>query len=83
MVDEKRKNPGRLKAYLMDQTRGDRTHPARQPVPIMAVKIASEQYDIEDDYAKNALQTAVEIMAVPGETRERLAQPGHSGFYEI
>ena len=38
-----------------------------------AVKIMSEQYDIEDDYAKNALQTAVEIMAVPGETRERLA----------
>ena len=38
-----------------------------------AVKIMSEQYDIEDDYAKNALQTAFEIMQVPGETRERLA----------
>ena len=33
----------------------------------------SEKYDIEDDYAKNALETAVEIMGVPGETRERLA----------
>ena len=33
----------------------------------------SEKYDIKDDYAKDALQTAVEIMQVPGETRERLA----------
>ena len=33
----------------------------------------SEKYDIKDDYAKDALQTPVEIMQVPGETRERLA----------
>jgi hypothetical protein len=33
----------------------------------------AEKYDIEDDYAKEALTTAVEVMRVPGETRERLA----------
>ena len=38
-------------------------------------KIMSEKYDINDDYAKDAPQTAVEIMQVPGETRERLAAP--------
>ena len=33
----------------------------------------AETYEIEDDYAKEALTTAVEVMRVPGETRERLA----------
>ena len=33
----------------------------------------SEKYDIEDQYAQDALRTAVEVMQVPGETRERLA----------
>jgi hypothetical protein len=33
----------------------------------------TEKYDIDDDYAKEALTTAVEVMRVPGETRERLA----------
>ena len=33
----------------------------------------AEKFNIEDDYAKSALETAVEIMEVPGETRERLA----------
>ena len=33
----------------------------------------TEKYDIQDEYAKEALTTAVEVMRVPGETRERLA----------
>ena len=33
----------------------------------------SEKYNIEDDYQKEALSTAVEIMRLVGETRERLA----------
>ena len=33
----------------------------------------SEKYNIEDEYSKEALKTAVEVMRVPGETRERLA----------
>ena len=37
------------------------------------MKIMSEKYDIEDEYAQDALRTAVEVMQVPGETRERLA----------
>jgi hypothetical protein len=37
------------------------------------VKIMSEKYNIEDEYAKEALITAVEIMRVPAEGRERLA----------
>ena len=32
------------------------------------MKIMSEKYDIEDQYAKDALRTAVEVMQVPGET---------------
>lgn len=41
---------------------------ARKVVDIMADKMG-----IEDEYAKEALVTAVEIMRVPAETRERLA----------
>ena len=33
----------------------------------------SEKYNIEDEYQKEALSTAVEIMRLVGETRERLA----------
>ena len=33
----------------------------------------SEQYSIEDEYAKAALETAVEVMRVPGDNRERVA----------
>ena len=38
-----------------------------------AVKIMAKEHNIEDDYAQEALRTAVEVMQVPGETRERLA----------
>lgn len=37
------------------------------------VNIMAEKYDIEDEYAKKALVTAVEVMNMVGETRERLA----------
>ena len=46
------------------------------------MKIMSEKYDIEDQYAQDALRTAVEVMQVPGETRERLAA-ARLAFYEI
>lgn len=37
------------------------------------VNIMAEKFNIEDEYAKKALVTAVEVMNVVGETRERLA----------
>ena len=37
------------------------------------VEIMTEKYNIEDDYAKAALETAVEVMKVPGDNRERVA----------
>lgn len=37
------------------------------------VEIMSETHKIEDQYAKEALETAVELMRVPGESRGRLA----------
>lgn len=33
----------------------------------------ADKFNIEDEYAKKALVTAVEVMNVVGETRERLA----------
>lgn len=41
---------------------------ARKVVDIMADKMG-----VEDEYAKEALVTAVEVMRTPGETRERLS----------
>jgi len=37
------------------------------------VEIMSDKYNIEDEYQKEALKTAVEVMRVDGQTRERLA----------
>jgi len=36
------------------------------------VQIMTEKYNIEDQYAVEALETAVEIMRVPGETQQRV-----------
>ena len=72
---KKRKNPGRPKG-VPDGYRKSEIEPIRANAKRKAeevTKIMSEKYDIKDDYAKDALQTAVEIMQVPGETRERLA----------
>ena len=33
----------------------------------------SEKYNIEDEYQKEALKTAVEVMRIDGQSRERLA----------
>lgn len=40
---------------------------------IKVVKIMSEKYNIEDEYQKEALRTAVEVMRIDGQSRERLA----------
>lgn len=37
------------------------------------VSVMAEKFGIEDEYATEALKAAVEILRVPGETRERLA----------
>jgi hypothetical protein len=37
------------------------------------VEIMSDKFNIEDEYQKEALTTAVEVMRLVGETRERLA----------
>jgi len=37
------------------------------------VKIMSEKFNIEDQYQKEALETAVEVMRLDGQARERLA----------
>ena len=37
------------------------------------VEIMAKEYDIEDQYAKAALETAVEVMRCPGDNRERVA----------
>jgi hypothetical protein len=70
-----RKNPGRPKG-TPDGYRKSQIEPIRAEAKKEAqqlVKIMTEKYDIQDDYAKEALTTAVEVMRVPGETRERLA----------
>lgn len=36
------------------------------------VTVMADKYDIEDDYQKEALETAVEVMRQDGQTRERL-----------
>ena len=70
-----RKNAGRPKG-VPDGYRKETIEPIRQRVKAEAkevVRIMSEQYNIEDDYAKAALETAVEVMREPGNNRERVA----------
>lgn len=70
-----RKNAGRPKG-VPDGYRKHEIEPLRAKAKKEArevVKIMSDKYDIEDDYSREALETAVEVMRVPGETRERLA----------
>ena len=70
-----RKQAGRPKG-VPDGFRREQIEPIRTKAKKEAeqvVKIMAEQYGIEDNYAQEALQTAVEVMRVPGETRERLA----------
>ena len=70
-----RTRAGRPKG-VPDGFRREQIEPIREKAKkeaIEVVKIMAETYEIEDDYAKEALTTAVEVMRVPGETRERLA----------
>ena len=70
-----RKNAGRPKG-VPDGYRKEIIEPIREEVKAEAkkvVKIMAEKYNIEDEYAKAALETAVEVMKCPGENRERVA----------
>ena len=58
-----KRRTGRLQKRANKTTPGNSEKEAKQVVTIMA-----EKYGIEDDYAKEALTTAVEVMRVPGET---------------
>ena len=72
---KKRKNPGRPKG-VPDGFRRDQIEPIRTDAKKEAkqlVSIMKEKFNIEDQYSVEALETAVEVMRVPGETRERLA----------
>lgn len=72
---KKRKNPGRPRG-VPDGFRKHEIEPIRENARKEAteiVNIMADKFDIESDYAKEALTTAVEVMRVPGETRERLA----------
>jgi IS5 family transposase len=69
-----RKNAGRPMG-VPDGHRKETIAPQREKAKIEAekvVRIMSEKYDIEDEYSKEALQTAVEVMRVDGASRERL-----------
>ena len=70
-----RKNGGRPRG-VPDGYRKETIEPIRSKVKIEAkegVRIMSETNNIEDEYAKTALETAVEVMKTPGENRERVA----------
>lgn len=70
-----RKQAGRPKG-VPDGFRREQIEPIRakaQKEAEQVVKIMAEEYGVEDTYAQEALTTAVEVMRVPGETRERLA----------
>ena len=70
-----RKNPGRPKGVPDGYRKAD-IEPIREKAKKEAekvVQIMSDKFDIDDGYAKEALQTAVEVMRTPGETRERLS----------
>ena len=61
---------------MPDGYRKEIIEPIRSKVKTEArkvVEIMAEQFNIEDEYAKTALETAVEVMKTPGENRERVA----------
>ena len=70
-----RKNAGRPKGVPDGYTR-EQIEPIRAKVKQDAkriVEIMSKEHGIEDQYAKAALETAVEVMRMPGDNRERVA----------
>ena len=70
-----RKNAGRPRGvpdgYTREQIEPIRAKEKQEAKRIVA--IMSKEYSIEDEYAKAALETAVEVMRVPGDNRERVA----------
>lgn len=70
-----RKNGGRPKG-VPDGYRKETIAPIRvqaQKDAKRITEIMSDKFNIEDEYQKEALKTAVEVMRLVGETRERLA----------
>jgi hypothetical protein len=70
-----RKKPGRPKGVPDGYRKAD-IEPIRDKAKKEAekvVQIMSDKFEIEDVFAQEALQTAVEVMRTPGETRERLS----------
>jgi hypothetical protein len=70
-----RKNGGRPKG-VPDGYRKETIEPIRREIKAEAkrvVEIMAEKFNIEDEYAKTALETAVEVMKCPGDNRERVA----------
>jgi len=70
-----RKNAGRPKGVPDGFTR-ERIEPIRKTIKAEAKRIVNKmakEYNIEDEYAKAALETAVEVMRCPGDNRERVS----------
>ena len=70
-----RKNAGRPRG-VPDGYSKEQIEPIRAKAKVEAkriVEIMSEKFSIEDEYAKKALETAVEVMNVVGDNRERVA----------
>ena len=70
-----RKNAGRPRG-VPDGYSKKEIEPIRAKVKTEAkkvVEIMAKEYDIEDKYAKAALETAVEVMRMVGDNRERVA----------
>ena len=70
-----RKNAGRPRGVPDGYTK-ETIEPLRAEIQLDAkriVQIMSKDYNIEDDYAKAALETAVEVMRTPGDNRERVS----------
>lgn len=70
-----KKNAGRPRGVPDGYTR-ERIEPIRKTIKGEAKRIVhkmSQDYNIEDEYAKTALETAVEVMRCPGDNRERVA----------
>ena len=70
-----RKNAGRP-AGVPDGYRKHEIEPIRAEVKQESkkvVEIMSKQFGVEDEYAKAALETAVEVMKMVGDNRERVA----------
>jgi hypothetical protein len=69
-----RKNGGRPMGVVDGFTK-EMLEPIRAQSRIDAeriVKVMAEEYDIDDSYAKEALQTAIEIMREPAQNRDKL-----------